>query len=71
MTQCPSCKKEIDENATKCPYCQSTIDNMNPIVKIILYIIVIIVLYKGITWFSFWQGEKEVKRLEEKYKQDY
>lgn len=25
MPQCPSCKKEIDGNASKCPYCHENI----------------------------------------------
>jgi hypothetical protein len=68
MPKCPSCQREIDPNATKCPYCQTTIDNMNPVIKIILFIIMIIVLYKATMWYVKWQGDKEVKRVEEKYK---
>jgi NAD-dependent SIR2 family protein deacetylase len=68
MPKCPSCQLEVDKEATTCPYCKEAIlsfdKGKNAFLQIFWYIVLFVLLYKGITWYVNRESDKEMKKME-------
>ena len=61
--KCPYCQKDVEANATTCPYCHHSFFSTNPVKNAIIGIIVFIVLYFIITKFVSCEAEREMNNL--------
>ena len=67
--KCPYCQKEVEVNATTCPYCHHSFFSTNPVKNAIIGIIVIAILYVLISKFVSCEADREMEKLDQKIQQ--
>ncbi|MNT35967.1 hypothetical protein D3C72_1720210 [compost metagenome] len=67
--KCQYCQKDIEINATACPYCHRTqFSFLGAILGIIIFLLLFFISYKMITEFVWSQAEKDYTRIEQMVK---
>lgn len=61
--KCPYCKKDIEPNATTCPYCHNSFYSKNPVKNAIISIIVFVLAYFLISSLVDCEAEHEMNKI--------
>lgn len=66
---CPHCKEKIQSGATKCPHCREAVfssdPGMNAIVKVVVFVALFFVLYKGFDAFVHHEAARNLENIRE------
>ena len=67
MAKCPSCSEEVKDDATTCPHCHQAIfshnKQTNAVAGVIVTIVVFIILYYALSWFTNREADKEYEKV--------
>ena len=61
--KCPYCQKDIEPNATTCPYCHNSFYSKNPVKNAIISIIVFVLAYFLISSLVDCEAEHEMNKI--------
>ena len=67
--KCPYCQKEVEANATTCPYCHHSFFSTNPVKNVIIGIIVFAILYLVISKVTSCEADREMEKIDQKVRQ--
>lgn len=69
LRKCPYCQKDVEANATTCPYCHHSFFSTNPLKNAIIGIIVFAILWFIISKFVSCEADREMDRIDQKVRQ--